>query len=338
MLHVLILRLTAAADEVAPHMPGHIAHLEEHHSAGLLLFSGRTVSADPGGVVLAVGERGDAEAVAARDPLVRNGLASYEIVSASPDRVAPELAARLGPSPASAAETPGSSRQWAVREYRRLRPDTADLLDALTGRPLDPVVHRAGTALLGVSGGNAPGAADVVRRCAAGLRGRGWAGDDLLADELEGREGTATAATELVPTPVNLEELADALDSDPAEGDASFDPLTGEVLPAAVLDLDADPDDDAFAEGRRIAVEPGSRAAYRDMAHFAETVADTGLRERLRWALEGRGAFGRFKNAMHGEDGDALASWTVFSGERALGRARRWLADHGYRPDERTAL
>lgn len=36
--------------------------------------------------------------------------------------------------------------------------------------------------------------------------------------------------------------------------------------------------------------------------------------------------------------GDALTAWTIFGEERALGRARQWLADHGYRPDERTAL
>lgn len=57
-----------------------------------------------------------------------------------------------------------------------------------------------------------------------------------------------------------------------------------------------------------------------------------GLRKRLQEALNGRGAFRRFKDAIHDVDGDTLSAWTIFSEERSLGRARQRLADHGYRP------
>lgn len=46
-------------------------------------------------------------------------------------------------------------------------------------------------------------------------------------------------------------------------------------------------------------VSPGSRSAYRDMADSTGTVPDTWLRARLLRALQGRGAFRRFKDAIH---------------------------------------
>ena len=75
----------------------------------------------------------------------------------------------------------------------------------------------------------------------------------------------------------------------------------------------------------------GSRAGYRDMAEFIDTVTDPARADRLGIAIQGRGAFRRFK--------DTLARWPVeldrwygFSDDRQRGRARAWLAEAGYRP------
>ena len=54
-----------------------------------------------------------------------------------------------------------------------------------------------------------------------------------------------------------------------------------------------------FAEGYLIPIEPlSSQTEYRWMADFAETVADRRLREMLDLALDGRGAFRRFKAVL----------------------------------------
>jgi uncharacterized protein YciI len=66
--------------EIDRRMGAHVAFLKECYRAGLFLASGRQVPRR-GGVILAVApSRGELEAVMARDPFVREGLASFEIV------------------------------------------------------------------------------------------------------------------------------------------------------------------------------------------------------------------------------------------------------------------
>lgn len=115
---------------------------------------------------------------------------------------------------------------------------------------------------------------------------------------------------------------------------ADRDLRTGEVLPRGVTD--------AFEVGEDAAVDIeedpdrwlyvpclGSRDGWRDMADFCERVTDARTRQRLERALEGRGAFRRFKDAAH--EAGYLNRWYVFSAERGRGRARAWLANQGIR-------
>jgi hypothetical protein len=46
----------------------------------------------------------------------------------------------------------------------------------------------------------------------------------------------------------------------------------------------------------------GSQTGWRDMAAFAERQRDVALRERLERAIEGKGAFGRFRDLVHEEN------------------------------------
>jgi hypothetical protein len=62
---------------------------------------------------------------------------------------------------------------------------------------------------------------------------------------------------------------------------------------------------------------------------FTGTVTDPVLAGRLDVALNGRGAFRRFKDVLVAWD-DELERWYRFSNERQRGRARSWLADAGY--------
>jgi hypothetical protein len=66
---------------------------------------------------------------------------------------------------------------------------------------------------------------------------------------------------------------------------------------------------------------------YQDMADFAEAVTDERAGRRLARAIEGKGAFRRFKDELHEEYPHLLAAWYAFRDARA---ERRFLAD---RPD-----
>lgn len=66
------------------------------------------------------------------------------------------------------------------------------------------------------------------------------------------------------------------------------------------------------------------------MREFAGTIEDGELGERLLQAIAGRGAFRAFRILLD-DHPEARDAWRVFADEHARGRAREWLADHGYR-------
>lgn len=70
-----------------------------------------------------------------------------------------------------------------------------------------------------------------------------------------------------------------------------------------------------------------SRTQYEDMADFADAVADPVLADRLQRALQGRGAFRRFRDAMYDAPDELRKQWFVVSEARRAGRAVEWLRD-----------
>lgn len=64
---------------------------------------------------------------------------------------------------------------------------------------------------------------------------------------------------------------------------------------------------------------------------FAATVEDEELRELLFAALDGRGAFGRFKDVLAGCPGERQR-WFRYKDERMEDRVRDWLRDLGIEP------
>jgi hypothetical protein len=197
--------------------------------------------------------------------------------------------------------------------------DLAALGRVCAGRELDDVLQLAGDALL------ADPDSAFTRDCARRLRRRGFDGDGELADALEG------AACDLRPVAVDLEELASVLEGDPVRGGGRIDLTTGEIWHVSPyddpVDLDAEELDDP---ARWLWAEADSHEGWRDMAEFAASVADRAFAERLERAIQGRGAFRRFR-AVLDEDPDELTRFHRFADERQRGRARRWLAEHGLR-------
>ncbi|MPZ67097.1 MAG: hypothetical protein GEU83_16855 [Pseudonocardiaceae bacterium] len=66
------------------------------------------------------------------------------------------------------------------------------------------------------------------------------------------------------------------------------------------------------------------------MVRFIDTVAVPDRADRLTIAVDGRGAFRRFKDVLARWPGE-LERWYEFSNERQRGRTRAWLAGVGYR-------
>jgi hypothetical protein len=96
---------------------------------------------------------------------------------------------------------------------------------------------------------------------------------------------------------------------------------------------------DAFAveygpEGRFIRVpKEESSDGYSDMEDFAETVQEKHLRDLLEVALNGKGAFRRFKDVLF-DYPEERERWFKFSEEKSKERVLEWLADEEIEVEE----
>jgi hypothetical protein len=173
-----------------------------------------------------------------------------------------------------------------------------------------------------------PKAPDQAKRCIATLRERGWDGDDDLAALLAAALGE-TPPLELRSVPVELDELSWILEVDESSGEGRVDLLTGEVWPEAAIDYAEEtgeglPNADDSDHWLFVSCE-GSREGYRDVEYFIASVDDSDRAEALSGAIEGRGAFRRFRDVLDRWP-DEKERFFAFSGERQRGRARWWLA------------
>ncbi|HEY9496223.1 MAG TPA: hypothetical protein VIR15_15320 [Intrasporangium sp.] len=228
--------------------------------------------------------------------------------------------------------------------------DLPTLVRAVTGSNLDYALQFVGDALLKArrASGGAEGAtasesdAEVARLLAAiagRLHERGWSGDEYLAQDIEAE--LSGAETELRPLPVDIPELTQIMSSGGdfrSEGRLNLD--TGEINEFQPFGdrFDAYDDEDAEGEEEDAAeswtnvawIESGSSDGWNDMSSFAELQHDPNIADRLARAIEGRGAFRRFRDAV--DQLDLTDRWHEFSGDRELGRARQFLAEYGVRP------
>jgi hypothetical protein len=191
-----------------------------------------------------------------------------------------------------------------------------------------------GDGLLAALAQGIDGAEQQAARCIDALRERGWVGDDDLADQLASALGEGPTPM-LRPLAVPLDDLAILLEGDPLSGGGRIDLTTGEVWHRAAIEYaqevgEVDPDD--VDPDRWLYVEcEGSRSGYRDMEWFIGTVDDPHRAELLEIAIQGRGAFRRFRDVLNRWP-DEVDRWWAFSEDRQRGRARSWLVAAGYRP------
>ncbi|TKD52101.1 hypothetical protein FBR43_04185 [Sphingomonas baiyangensis] len=79
---LVLLTYTADLEAVDAHLPAHVAWLEEAMRAGVMVLAGRR-QPRTGGVLLFHGEPEAVEAVAATDPFVVEGVATFEVIAFS---------------------------------------------------------------------------------------------------------------------------------------------------------------------------------------------------------------------------------------------------------------
>jgi hypothetical protein len=131
--------------------------------------------------------------------------------------------------------------------------------------------------------------------------------------------------------PIDWEALEDAFENNAPEVHSYLQLTTGEVL--RVVDGIADPEMHAriASDVDYMRVDPvSSREQYRWMERFIPMVEETELRERLAAAIDGKGAFRRFKDVLMAY-GPERERWFAFRSERLRVFMEAWLSAHALR-------
>lgn len=151
-----------------------------------------------------------------------------------------------------------------------------------------------------------------------------------------GEKGTGAGENTPVPAirdvPVDWEALEDAFENNAPEVHSYLHLVTGEVL--RVVDGIADPEMHAriAADSSYLRVDPvSSREQYRWMERFIQMLEEGELRDRLSQAIDGKGAFRRFKDVLM-TFASERERWFAFRSERLRVFMEAWLSAHALRP------
>jgi hypothetical protein len=155
--------------------------------------------------------------------------------------------------------------------------------------------------------------------------------------EPEHPEGAAAGAAgpNIREVPVDWESLEDAFENNAPEVHSYLQLTTGEVL--RVVDGVADPQMHVriASDGNYLRVDPvSSREQYRWMERFIPMVEDLELRAKLAQAIDGKGAFRRFKDVLMSYAADR-EKWFTFRSERLRTFMEAWLGAHAIRATPR---
>ncbi|MBX3183988.1 MAG: hypothetical protein KIT72_00565 [Polyangiaceae bacterium] len=147
----------------------------------------------------------------------------------------------------------------------------------------------------------------------------------------------ADESDEMREVPVDWEALEDAFENNAQEVHSYLHLATGEVL--RVVDGIADPDMHSriAADDGYLGIEPvSSREQYRWMERFIPMVDDAALQARLTSAIDGKGAFRRFKDVLmaHATERER---WFAFRSERLRVFMEAWLTANHLTPVARQA-
>jgi Uncharacterised protein family (UPF0158) len=144
----------------------------------------------------------------------------------------------------------------------------------------------------------------------------------------ETQNESSTATREV---PLDWQSLEDAFENNAPEVHSYLHLTTGEVL--RVVDGVADPQMHVriASDGNYLRIDPvSSREQYRWMERFIPMVEDPELGGKLTQAIDGKGAFRRFKDVLmsYGVDRE---KWFTFRSERLRTFMEAWLSAHAIR-------
>jgi hypothetical protein len=161
----------------------------------------------------------------------------------------------------------------------------------------------------------------------------GREGKKHMSDETADRTAVSTGPVRDVP--VDWEALEDAFENNAPEVHSYLHLSTGEVL--RVVDGVADPQMHVriASDGNYLRIDPvSSREQYRWMERFIPMIEDTELRTKLTQAIDGKGAFRRFKDVLMSY-GAERERWFTFRSERLRTFMEAWLSAHAIKATPR---
>jgi hypothetical protein len=132
-------------------------------------------------------------------------------------------------------------------------------------------------------------------------------------------------------TPVNWTELETAFERNSPEIESFLDTRTGDVVSIVQGSLDQAEQRSKVAGSPEsfVRIEPAaSREQYRWMERFVVNVVDPLLRERLVIAIDGKGAFRRFKDVLVAYPAER-ERWFSFRGDLLHWQMQKWLEREG---------
>ena len=159
----------------------------------------------------------------------------------------------------------------------------------------------------------------------------------MTNSSMEERPDLVVAPGPLREIPVDWEALEDAFENNAPEVHSYLHLTTGEVL--RVVDGVADPQMHVriASDGNYLRIEPvSSREQYRWMERFIPLVDDQPLRGKLAQAIDGKGAFRRFKDVLMSYATDR-ERWFAFRSERLRAFMETWLGAHSIKGAARSA-
>ena len=142
----------------------------------------------------------------------------------------------------------------------------------------------------------------------------------------------AEGSPSICDVPADWEALEDAFENNAPEVHSYLHIKTGEVL--RVVDGIADPEMHSriSMDANYMRIDPvSSREQYRWMERFIPMVTDPVVQERLTAAIDGKGAFRRFKDVLMSFAAER-ERWFAFRSERLRVFMEAWLGAHGLRP------
>jgi hypothetical protein len=134
--------------------------------------------------------------------------------------------------------------------------------------------------------------------------------------------------------PIHWDDLESAFERNAPDTESFLDCTTGQVVTISVGDPEA-PSLKARVAGNianYVRIDPASsREQYRWMERFVGSVSDGGLRERLVMAIDGKGAFRRFKDVLLAFPAER-ERWFTYRADLLHWHMHNWLLEHEIEP------